>query len=133
MAFGIAWSNGGSVECPADVAPQRRQEIASTGAEQSGGGGDPLALHSFEPFDSPLGSLRSRCLQRRDQRGGVEPLSMVAIDPDEPLESPARLGGATGRQCVDQRVDRRGLCTVDEEVELVVLPGVAKPGAQQRI
>ena len=28
---------------------------------------------------------------------------MVAIDPDEPLEGPARLGGATGRQCVDQR------------------------------
>ena len=39
MAFGIAWVERGWVERPADVAPQRRQEIASTGAEQSGGGG----------------------------------------------------------------------------------------------
>ena len=95
--------------------------------------GDPLAFHPFESFDSPLGFLRSRSLQRRDQRGGVEPLSMVVIDSDELLEGPVHLAGVTGRQCIDQSVDRRSLRTVDEEVELVVLPRVAKPGAQQRI
>ena len=58
---------------------------------------------------------------------------MVAINPDQPLERPARLAGVTCDQRIEQCVDRRGLCTVDEEVELVMLPGVAKPGAQQRI
>ena len=130
MPFGIARVKRGRVERPANVAPQRRQEIAPTGAEQCRRGRDPLAVHPFEPFDSLLGSLGSRCLQRRDQLVRVEPLSMVAVDSDEPLEGPARLAGVTGSQCVDQRVDRRGLRTVDEEVELVVLPGVAKPGAQ---
>ena len=57
-------------------------------AEQHGGGGDPLPCHPFESFDSPLGFLGSRSLQRRDQRGGVEPLSMVAIDSDEPARGP---------------------------------------------
>ena len=109
------------------------RKIAPTGAEQCRRGRNPHAFHPFEPFDSPLGSLGSRCLQRRDQLGRVEPLSMVAVDSAEPLKGPARLAGVTGRQCVDQRVDRRSLCAVDEEVELMVLPGVAKPGAQQRI
>ena len=58
---------------------------------------------------------------------------MVVIDSGEPLKGPARLAGVSGRQCVDQRVDRRGLCAVDEEVELAVLPGVAKPSVQLRI
>ena len=104
MAFGIAWVERGRVERPADVAPRRRQKIAPTGAEQSGGGGDPLAFHPFEQFDSPLGSLGSRCLQRRDQLGGVEPLSMVAIDLDQPLERLARLTGITCDQRIEQCV-----------------------------
>ena len=58
---------------------------------------------------------------------------MGAIDSAEPIEGPARLAGVTRRQCVDQRVDRRGLCTVDEEVELLAGPDVAKPSAQQGI
>ena len=57
---------------------------------------------------------------------------MVAINPDQPLERLARLSGVTFEQRIDQCVDRHGLRTVDEEVELVMLPGVAKPGAQQR-
>ena len=77
--------------------------------------------------------LVDRRLQRRDQFRGVEPLSMVAINPDQPLERLARLIGVACDQPIEQCVDRRGLCTVDEEVELVMLPGVPKPGAQQRI
>ena len=128
MAFGIAWVKRGWVERTTDVAPQRGQEIAPTGAEQSGGGGDPLTLHPIEPFKPLCGFRRSRCLQRRNQLGRVESMSMVAVGSDEPLEGPARLAGVTGCQCVDQRVDRRGLCAVDEEVELVVLSGVGETG-----
>ena len=133
MALGTARVERGWVERPGDVAPQRRQEIAPPGAEQNGGGGDPLALHPFEQFKPLRGSLQSRLLQRRDQFQGMEPLSMVAINPDQPLERLARLTGITCDQRIEQCVDRGGLCTVDEEVELVVLPGVARPGAQQRI
>ena len=133
MAFRIRWIEWGPVECVGDVAPQRRQEITPTPAEQRGCGGDPLALHSFEPFESLLGSLWRRRLQRRDQLRRVEPLSVVAVDSHEPIESPACRADVTDRQGVDQRVGRRSLCAVDEEVELVVLADLAKLLAQQRI
>ena len=47
----------GRFERAANVAPQRYQEVAPTGAEQCGRGGDPLAFHPLEPVDSLLGSL----------------------------------------------------------------------------
>ena len=61
-----------------NVAPQRCQEVAPTGAEQNGGGGDLLALHAIEQFKTLRGLRRSRRLQRRDQFRSMEPLSMVA-------------------------------------------------------
>ena len=58
---------------------------------------------------------------------------MVAIEADEPLQRPARVAGIARGQCVEQRVDRRGLCAVEEQIELDMFAGVAKPGAQQCI
>ena len=55
---GLPGSNGaGRFERAADVAPQRCQEIAPTGAAQCGRGGDSLAFHPLEPVDSLLESL----------------------------------------------------------------------------
>lgn len=77
-------------ECPADSAPQRREEIASTRGERGRGGWDPLAFHPGEPIGTLPGFLGSQRLQRRDQCRGVEPLSMIAIDPDELFERSVR-------------------------------------------
>ena len=133
MALGTVRVEGRRVECPADIAPQRRQEIAPASAEQGGGGGQPLPLHPLEPFKSRCRSIGSRRLQRLDQRDGMEPLSMIAIDPDKSFERPLRLAGVTRCQRVQQCVDRRGLRAVDEEIELAVLPGTTKSAAQEGI
>ena len=55
--------------CRARAAPGNR---AGGRPAQGGRGGDPLALHPFELFEPSLGARRSRCLQRRNQCGGVE-------------------------------------------------------------
>ena len=59
----------------------------------------------------------------------MEPLPVIAIDRDKPFERPVRRAGVSRRQCVQQRVDRRGLGAVDEEIELVMPADVTEPGA----
>ena len=133
MALGVVRVERHRVERPPDVAPQRREEVPPAGAEQGRRGGRPLPLHPVEPFEPLGGSVGGRRLQRRDQRDGMEPVPVIAIDPDEPVERPPRPAGIPRRQCIQQRVDRRGLGAVDEEIELSMLPVAAKPRAQQGI
>ena len=58
---------------------------------------------------------------------------MVTIDSYEPVQCPARGAGLARSQRAEQLVDRCGLPTVEEEIELDMLLVVAKPGVQQRI
>ena len=107
MAFGIAWVERARVERAADVAPQRCEEIAPTGAEQSSGGGDPLALHPFEQFKPLRRFRRSWRLQRRDQRRGVEPLSIVSGGVKPRISGEQRASEATRCRAEHQEVASR--------------------------